>query len=154
MGNHQYLWFWLSDWFSASVLWARQNLNGRGGFSKSEPLHQSLGFLLPECLCFQRGFLFLLGVYITMERVVAEIHGPFRPPHSETSFFSFFKTSKGGGNHNFALKRKPSESKAFMIKKDNHSLDSTSLIYSELSTVNYVAFLAYLCQKLTFLWPG
>lgn len=124
----------------------------KGGFS--EPLHQSLGFLLPECLCFQRGFLFLLSVYITMERVVAEIHGPFRPLHSETSLFSFFKTSKEGGNHNFALKSKPSESKAFMIKKDNHSLDSTSLTYSELSTVNYVAFCTYLCQKLTFLWPG
>ena len=94
--NHQHLWNLLNDLTQSTNTWGRMDLNGEGFFffhPNSQPLYQSLGFLLLEYSCFQVGFP-RLNFYVVIGLTVITIHVPFQPPHSETALFSSFKTSK------------------------------------------------------------
>lgn len=100
------------------------DLKGRGSFSNSQGLFQILEFLLPKCLCFLRGFSFPLNFYINVGLMVIKNLWPFSNNPTQKHSSAHLQNLQGGRNHNLPLKTKPSELKAFMVKKGDQGLNS------------------------------
>lgn len=129
------------------------SLNGRGGFSKSQSPPPELGCLLPEWMP-------LLSKGISISPQFLYFHGnngyknswPLLTTPLRNFFFFTPSNLQWEGIITLLWKASLVNQKPFDKERQLH-LDSTSLIYSELSTVSYVAFCTYPCQKLNFLWP-
>lgn len=139
---------------SALILWGRKDLKERGTFfyiltTPPEPWISAARMpLLSKEIFFSPQFLYYHRTN-GHKQFVAPSNHPTQKLHSPPPLS--FKTSKEREIVIFLWKSSLMKSKAFLVKKYNHSLDSVS--HSHQQWIKFITFCTHLCQDLIFFCP-